>query len=168
MSSNFERLHEIKNQAYVENFNSLAWKMRKRVTFRHPYLRILFPFVFTLYAYIYEMHRKEAFNNCVDIVLPSFDNPWKYLNVNIFYPNTLHCPRFEGPQTHHKERKKYTFLWKNGNIIVLNNQSFSFAFFQVLCKSKWSYYESTIQIWKTRKICIIIWEKIRLAIINCN
>ena len=43
-------------------------------------------FVFTLYAYIYEMHRKEAFDNCVGIVLPSFDQPWKYLNVNIFYP----------------------------------------------------------------------------------
>ena len=42
MSSNFERLHEIKNQAYAENFNSLTWKMRKRVTFRHPNL---FPFV---------------------------------------------------------------------------------------------------------------------------
>ena len=43
-------------------------------------------FVFTLYAYIYEMNRKEAFDNCVGIVLPSFDQPWKYLNVNIFYP----------------------------------------------------------------------------------
>ena len=44
-SSNFERLHEIIKEAYPESFNILSWKPRKRDTFRHPYLRILFPFI---------------------------------------------------------------------------------------------------------------------------
>ena len=65
-------------------------------------------FVFTLYAYIYEMQRKEAFNNCVDIVLPSFDYPWKILKIpQCEYFLSWHIfPRFEGLQTHHKEIKK--------------------------------------------------------------
>ena len=44
-SSNFERLHEITKEAYPESFNILSWKTQKRVTFWHPYLRILFPFL---------------------------------------------------------------------------------------------------------------------------
>ena len=47
MSSNFERLHEIINQAYPESFIILSWKTPKWVNCRHPYLRKLFP-LFTL------------------------------------------------------------------------------------------------------------------------
>ena len=45
MSSNFERLHEIINQAYPESFIILSWKTPKWVNCRHPYLRKLFPFL---------------------------------------------------------------------------------------------------------------------------
>ena len=45
MSSNSERLYEIRNQAYPESFIILSWKTPKRVNCRHPYLRNLFPFV---------------------------------------------------------------------------------------------------------------------------
>ena len=52
MSSNFERLHEIIQEAYPESFNILSWKTRKWVTFWHPYLRILFPFIKRFEIYI--------------------------------------------------------------------------------------------------------------------
>ena len=50
MSSNFERLHEIINQAHPESFIILSWKMPKRVNCRHPYLRKLFPIVIFIIA----------------------------------------------------------------------------------------------------------------------